>query len=72
MQQSPLGTLSFNPYSAGNKRYSNGSAPTQGPVDPEGYIDREARNRQKRNVMLQWLKDNTMGAHGTANAMRRG
>lgn len=72
MQQSGLGTYSFNPYAAGNKQYSNGSAPTSGPVDPTGYIEREANNRLKRNVMLQWMKDNAVGAHGTANAMRRG
>lgn len=72
MQQSNLGTYSFNPYAAGNKQYANGSAPTSGPVDPSGYIDREVRNRQKRQMMVQWLKDNRTGAYGTANAMRAG
>ncbi len=74
MQQSGLGTYSFNPYAAGNKRYAGngGSAPTMGPVNPEGYIEREARNNQKKQMMVQWLKDNRTGAYGTANAMRMG
>lgn len=75
MQKDPnLGTYSFNPYAAGNKQYgmNASSAPTSGPVDPTGYIEREANNRLKRQVYLRWMQDNANGATGSANAMRRG
>jgi len=26
----------------------------------------------KRNVYLRWMQDNSQGAYGTSNAMRRG
>jgi hypothetical protein len=75
MQRDPrLGTYAFNPYAAGAKQYgANGaSAPTSGPVDPTGYIEREANNKLKRNIMLQWMQNNSNGAYGSADAMRRG
>lgn len=75
MQKDPnLGTYSFNPYAAGAKQYgmNASSAPTSGPVDKSGYIEREANNRLKRQVYLRWMQDNANGAMGSANAMRRG
>jgi len=75
MERNPLlGTYAFNPYAAGAKHYgaNASSAPTSGPVDKAGYIEREANNRLKRNVMLQWMQNNSIGAHGSADAMRRG
>lgn len=75
MQKDPnLGTYSFNAYAAGGKQYgaNASSAPTKGPVDKAGYIERENNNRLKRQVYLRWMQDNSNGAHGSANAMRRG
>ncbi len=68
------GQPGFNPYAAGVKRYGSNasSAATSGRVDPSGYIDREARNRIKKQIYLRWIQENTRGAHGGANAMRRG
>ncbi len=76
MQQSyELGTYAKNPYAAGQQRYglSATSTPNGGrTANKEGYIDRERRNKMKRNVYLRWMQDNSQGAYGTSNAMRRG
>lgn len=75
MQKDPnLGTYSYNPYAAGAKSYgvTGTSAPTSGPVDKTGYIEREANNRMKRQVYLRWMQDNSNGATGSVNALRRG
>jgi hypothetical protein len=74
MPMTSSGQPGFNSYAAGVKRYgpNASSAATSGPVDPSGYIDREARNRLKKQVYLKWIQDNTKGAYGSANAMRRG
>ena len=75
MQQSyDLGTYAKNPYAVGQQRYglSATSSPNAGRNPAEGYIDRERRNRMKRNVYLRWMQDNSTGQYGSANAMRRG
>jgi hypothetical protein len=38
-----LGTFSFNPYSAGSKKYGMKSSPNIGPVDKAGYFARDRR-----------------------------
>lgn len=75
MQRNPhLKTFQSNEYATGVKRYGSNasSAATQGRVDPTGYIDRENRNKVKKQVYLQWLQRNAAGAYGSAGAMRRG
>jgi hypothetical protein len=48
---------SFNSYAAGNKIYGTGrSNPTMGPVDPTGYLERDAAVRLKRNALLRRMK----------------
>lgn len=51
-----LGTLSFNPYAAGKKRYMAGAsfAPTVGHVDKAGYIERDQKKKQK-SALTSWL-----------------
>jgi len=47
----------YTPYAAGMKLYGGGrSNPTSGPVDKEGYREREMLNRAKRNAALQTMK----------------
>jgi hypothetical protein len=55
---------SFNAYAAGNKVYGSGrSNPTMGPVDPTGYLERDAAVRLKRNAMLRRLKAGQAGKY---------
>lgn len=64
-----LGQPSFNQYAAGRKRYGGGTsfAATSGPVDPTGYVDREARNKARVNAYKLALRDRKNGAYGSAN-----
>lgn len=43
MRNASLGTYSFNPYSAGAKKYGVKSSPSIGPVDKAGYFARDRR-----------------------------
>ena len=73
-QSYDLGTYAKNPYAAGQTRYGLGAStrPTAGRLPKDGYIDREARNKLKRQIYLRWMQDNNRGAYRNANAMRRG
>jgi hypothetical protein len=68
-----LGTYEQNQYASGAKRYgmNAGSAPTTGPVNKDGYIERDANNNRQKQVYLSWMQDNAIGAHGSAGAMRK-
>jgi hypothetical protein len=53
---------SYNSYAAGNKIYGSGrSNPTMGPVDPTGYLERDAVTRLKRNALLRRMKAEAKG-----------
>ena len=74
MEKNPaLGTYEQNQYESGAKRYgiNAGSAPTTGPVDKSGYIERDANNNRQKQVYLSWMQDNAVGAHGTPGALRK-
>jgi hypothetical protein len=43
VRNSALGTFSFNPYSAGAKKYGVKSSPNIGPVDKAGYFARDRK-----------------------------
>ena len=53
----------YNPYGTGNKVYGGGRpSPNLGPTSsPEGYIERDARGKQKRNAMLRRMKAGQSG-----------
>lgn len=57
-----------NPYAAGNKYYGAGrSAPNVGPVaDKQGYVERDAKARAKRNAMLRRLKAGQRGNYASS------
>ena len=70
------GFLSYTPYVAGQTIYGNGSfAPTAGPVDPSGYlardVQRQARNRVKRNTLLEYAKKKQAGEYSSAGFLRK-
>lgn len=47
----------LNAYSAGATHYGGGrNAPTVGPVDRSGYIDRDAAIKARRDALLRRLK----------------
>ena len=47
----------FNRYSAGNKHYGGGRPmPTMGRVDPQGYEERDALTKAKRNALLRRMQ----------------
>ena len=49
----------FAKLAAGTKHYGGGrSAPTVGPVDRKGYIERDAAIRARRNAILRQLTQN--------------
>lgn len=59
---------SYNAYAAGNKVYGSGrSNPTMGPVDPTGYLERDAAVRMKRNAMLRRMKAGSQGKYMSAD-----
>lgn len=52
----------YNPYAAGAKVYGMGrSQPTIGPVDNNGYVERDAAANSKKNAILQRLKAEQSG-----------
>lgn len=68
-----LGTLSFNPYSAGRKIYGQVSgSPTSGPVDKTGYAARDQKLRAKRNAILARMKAMNVGAYAKSNSLNGG
>ena len=74
MEKNPaLGTYEQNPYASGAKRYgmNAGSAPTTGPVDKSGYIERDAKNNRQKQVYLSWMQNNAVGAHAAPGALRK-
>ena len=62
----------FNPYAAGSKKYGSGARdnPTQGPVDPLGYRERDAEIRMKRNALLRRIQAAQTGSYASANFNR--
>jgi hypothetical protein len=68
-----LGTYEQNPYASGAKRYgmNAGSAPTRGPVNKDGYIQRDAENKRKKQVYLSWMQNNAVGAYAAPGAQRK-
>lgn len=54
----------FNSLAAGNKQYGMGrSNPTMGPVDPTGYIDRDAALKARRTAILRRLISSQPGQY---------
>lgn len=53
----------YNAYGVGNKVYGGGrSAPNLGPVDDrEGYMERDARGKMRRNALLRRMKVQQQG-----------
>lgn len=72
-QNQALGTYEQNPYASGAKRYgmNASSAPTSGPVDKSGYVQRDAENERKKQVYLSWMQNNSVGAHNSPGALRK-
>lgn len=50
------GAIRFNPFAAGKKQYGLTRSPqaTQGPVDKEGYRDREMRKQIRQRAISRW------------------
>lgn len=47
----------FKPFAAGKKKYGGGRPmPTVGPVDKQGYKQRDAENKARREAILRRLK----------------
>jgi hypothetical protein len=54
--------MTFNPYAAGAKTYGMmRSAPNYGPVDKQGYRERDAQHRARRNAVLRRMKKSASG-----------
>lgn len=52
----------YDPLAAGTKYYGGGrSFPTSGPVDPMGYIERDAAHARQRQALLNRLQANLRG-----------
>jgi hypothetical protein len=62
----------YNPYAAGNKVYGGGrSAPNVGPTNSkEGYLDRDARGKMRRNALLRRMKASQKGKYNSSDWMR--
>lgn len=63
----------FNKFAAGKKVYSNGkNAPTQGRVNPQGYIQREVKNQAQKGAFgikpFQTLAQQNRGRDGQSDA----
>lgn len=55
----------FNPYAAGAKTYGMmRDAPNIGPVDKDGYRERDAKHRTRRNAILRRMKKEMGGNYG--------
>jgi hypothetical protein len=47
----------YTPYAAGYKMYGGGrSMPTSGPVDKQGYQERDLMNRARRDALLRRMR----------------
>lgn len=63
--------MSFNPYSAGEKRYGSGrTSPNIGPVDKLGYRERDAKAGVSRNAMLRRLKARQQNRYMDPDSLR--
>ena len=63
---------SFNAYAAGSKNYgAGGDAATVGPVDPSGYISRDARVKAQRNALQAHIQSQLGGQTASANYLRK-
>lgn len=72
-QRSILGNISFTPYAAGSKVYSQVmGSPNMGPVDKTGYKERDRRIQAKKNAVLNKMKANSVGAYSNVDALRMG
>jgi hypothetical protein len=70
-KSSALKTISFNPYAAGSKIYSQvSSAPTIGPVDKAGYAERDRAIKARKNAVLAKMKAMSIGAYANPAALR--
>lgn len=70
-QRSILGNISFTPYAAGSKVYSQVmGSPNMGPVDKTGYRDRDRRIQARKNAILNKMKAGAVGAYANADALR--
>jgi len=59
------------PYLVGNRVYGGGRPnPTNGPVDKQGYRERDARAAARRQAILNKLKATQKGDYASANAQR--
>jgi hypothetical protein len=71
MAYNPRSTASVMPYAVGNKVYGGGRPfPTNGPVDPTGYRERDARSKARRNALLRRMKSDQSGKFGSADSLR--
>jgi hypothetical protein len=63
----------YNPYAAGNKVYGGGrSAPNVGPTSSrEGYLDRDARGKMRRNALLRRMKAGQQGKYNSSDWLRK-
>ncbi len=65
-------TSSYNPYAAGQKIYGGGrSFPTSGMVDKQGYKERDAVAKARRDAILRRMKANGTGKFASADSMRK-
>lgn len=61
----------YTPYAAGYKLYGGGrSNPTQGPVEKEGYREREVLNRARRNAVLRRMQAEQAGNYMSPAALK--
>ncbi len=68
----PKTTDGFNPYAAGKKIYGGGrSAPNIGPVDKQGYRERDRKSRTMRTAMLRRMQKGQNREFSSANYLRR-
>lgn len=68
----PRSTSSYNPYAVGNKVYGGGrSFPTAGMVDKQGYNERDAVSKARKDAILRRMKANDRGKFASADSMRR-
>lgn len=54
----------YSRYAAGRKMYGGGrDAPNMGPVDPSGYVNRDAAIKARRNAILRRLQSLPQGQY---------
>lgn len=64
-------TANIIPYSVGNRVYGGNRAfPTMGPVDRQGYRERDLVSRARRNAILRRLQASQAGDYASADAQR--